>query len=111
MAALRPHHHVCFAAAVPLPRFAVEERSRSILLLTRIAERRGGGGSERYQRDETEGRKAAAPSSDHHGIVSPSQRVKVPVGPSRPIRATRTASRAPSSSVSVPWKALSAVRV
>ena len=38
----------------------------------------------------------------HQGIVSPSQRVNAPVGPSRPSRATRTASRAPSSTVSVP---------
>ena len=35
--ALRPLHHVCFAAAVPLPRYAVEERSRAILLLHREA--------------------------------------------------------------------------
>ncbi len=38
----------------------------------------------------------------HHGMVSPSQRVNVPVGPSGPSSATRTASRAPSSTVSVP---------
>src|ERR1700733_5009554 len=39
---------------------------------------------------------------NHHGIVSPFQRVNVPVGPSGPSSATRTASRAPSSTVSVP---------
>src|SRR5476649_684861 len=39
---------------------------------------------------------------NHHGIVSPFQRVNVPVGPSGPSIATRTASRAPSSTVSVP---------
>jgi hypothetical protein len=38
----------------------------------------------------------------HHGIVSFSQRVNLPVGPSGPSSATRTASRAPSSTVSVP---------
>src|SRR6202790_898036 len=40
--------------------------------------------------------------SHHHGIVPFSQRVNVPVGPSAPSSATRTASRAPSSTVSVP---------
>src|ERR1700722_9444427 len=40
--------------------------------------------------------------TNHHGIVSPSQRVNVPVGLSGPSSATRTASRAPSSTVSVP---------
>jgi hypothetical protein len=41
-------------------------------------------------------------SLHHHGIVSFSQRVNLPVGPSGPSSATRTASRAPSSTVSVP---------
>jgi hypothetical protein len=40
--------------------------------------------------------------TNHHGIVRFSQRVNVPVGPSGPSSATRTASRAPSSTVSVP---------
>src|ERR1700722_6890978 len=40
--------------------------------------------------------------TDHHGIVPFSQRVNVRVGPSRPSSATRTASRAPCSTVSVP---------
>src|SRR5476649_1104813 len=43
-----------------------------------------------------------APYVNHHGLVSPFQRVNVPVGPSGPSIATRTASRAPSSTVSVP---------
>ncbi len=38
----------------------------------------------------------------HHGIVSFSQRVNLPVGPSSPSRARRTGSRAPSSTVRVP---------
>jgi hypothetical protein len=38
----------------------------------------------------------------HHGIVSFSQRVNLPVGPSDPSSATRTASRAPCSTVSAP---------
>jgi len=38
----------------------------------------------------------------HHGIVWFSQRVNVPVGVHGPSSATRTASRAPSSTVSVP---------
>jgi hypothetical protein len=38
----------------------------------------------------------------HPGIVPPSQRVNVPVGPSRPSSVTRTTSQAPSSTVSVP---------
>ena len=41
-------------------------------------------------------------SLDYQGIVSPSQRVKVPVGPSGPSRASRTGSSAPSSTVPVP---------
>src|SRR5215472_4189067 len=40
--------------------------------------------------------------TDHHGIVVFSQRVKVPVGPSAPSSATRTTSREPSSTDSVP---------
>src|SRR3984957_14536140 len=40
--------------------------------------------------------------ADYQGIVPFSQRVNVPVGPSQPSSATRTASRAPSSTVSVP---------
>ena len=39
---------------------------------------------------------------DHHGIVPNFACVNVPVGPSEPKRATRTASAAPSSTVSVP---------
>src|SRR6201985_1164545 len=42
---------------------------------------------------------------DYQGIVSPSQRVKVPVGPSGPSSASRTGSRAPSSTVPVPSQA------
>src|SRR5215469_15750659 len=42
------------------------------------------------------------PITDHHGIVVFSQRVKVPVGPSAPSSATRTTSREPSSTDSVP---------
>ena len=38
----------------------------------------------------------------HHGMVSFSQRVNVPVGPSGPSRATRTTSREPSSTEAVP---------
>src|SRR5580693_4765563 len=38
----------------------------------------------------------------HHGIVMFSQRVNVPVGPSGPRSATRTTSREPSSTDSVP---------
>ena len=49
--------------------------------------------------------------SAHQGMVSFSQRVNPPVGPSGPSRATRTASRAPSSTVSVPEKLLRAVLV
>jgi hypothetical protein len=41
-------------AAVPLPRFAGQERSGSISLLTRTEEY-GGGGSARCKRGETEG--------------------------------------------------------
>src|SRR5579863_9510878 len=40
--------------------------------------------------------------TDHHGIVTFSQRVNVPVGPSGPSIATRTTSREPSSTDSVP---------
>src|ERR1700733_8896435 len=40
--------------------------------------------------------------ADHHGIATFSHRVNVPVGLSGPSNATRTASRAPSSTVSVP---------
>src|SRR6266498_2153052 len=39
---------------------------------------------------------------NHHGIVTFSQRVNVPVGSSGPSSATRTTSREPSSTVSVP---------
>src|ERR1700693_3373462 len=52
-----------------------------------------------------------APDLNHHGIVSPFQRVNVPVGPSGPSNATRTASRAPSSTVSVPAYTLRFVSV
>src|ERR1700722_12887055 len=38
----------------------------------------------------------------HHGVVVFSQRVNVPVGPSGPSSATRTTSREPSSTDSVP---------
>src|SRR5580693_7037106 len=38
----------------------------------------------------------------HHGMVSFSQRVNVPVGPSGPSKATRTTSREPSSTEAVP---------
>src|SRR5204862_5202415 len=44
----------------------------------------------------------AARLADHHGIVVFSQRVNVPVGPSGPSSATRTTSREPSSTDSVP---------
>src|SRR3569623_1092873 len=47
----------------------------------------------------------------HHGIVWLFQRVKVPVGPSGPSRATRTTSREPSSTDSVPAKLLRLVAV
>jgi hypothetical protein len=40
--------------------------------------------------------------TDHHGIVTFSQRVNVPVGPSGPSSATRTTSRDPSSTDCVP---------
>src|SRR5580692_10291802 len=41
-------------------------------------------------------------ATDHHGIVTFSQRVNVPVGPSGPSSATRTTSREPSSTEAVP---------
>src|SRR5450759_5317250 len=48
---------------------------------------------------------------DHHGMVTFSQRVNVPVGPSGPRSATRTTSREPSSTDSVPWNRLRLVLV
>lgn len=43
---------------------------------------------------------------NHHGIMVFSQRVNVPVGPSGLSRATRTTSREPSSTESVPAQSL-----
>jgi hypothetical protein len=49
--------------------------------------------------------------TDHQGIVTFSQRVNVPVGPSGPSSATRTTSREPSSTDAVPSKPLRFVLV
>ena len=54
---------------------------------------------------------AGGPALDHQGKTCSAEPVNVPVGASLPRSATRTASAAPCSTVSVPSKLLSAVLV
>ena len=61
-------------------------------------------------RDEPQLRGGSRSGLRHHGSA-PSSFENVPVGPSGPSSASRTGSRAPSSTVRVPMKLLSAVLV